>query len=374
MTEDHKTFQLRYVGARFDGARLPLDVLSDLPAFRDLLVSYAKDRWRELNLHRQRLPRGFDQSISFDLVAIDEGSAMPKLDWSRETAQRMLPDFTDQLEDLVDKSYKDLVVLIDGAGHDRFPSALSSEHIRALNKLGAGLQDGERIEFLGSSGANGNVVHLDPFRRKALITRVRETYQARYDGIGTLIGLHTVDGYIVVETVEHGQLRISVDPVRVSEEFDGNTGSDVQFALQIEKDNNDHLRSVIDVFDVELIDAELSDSIMRCRDRLNELSSLGAGWHDGDGNAVTPSAVEAAKVFLAKRPFFAGAYRLYPTEAGGILFEFKNDGWDFSVEFGAEGTVEMYGIQISGSEEMEPEFFGRLGEDFIKVFDEHMGR
>jgi hypothetical protein len=374
MAEDHKTFQLRYVGTRFNGARLPLDVLSDLPAFRDLLVSYAKDHWRGLNLHRQRLPRGFDQSISFDLVSIDEGSAMPKLDWSREVAQRMLPDFTDQLEELVVKSYGDLVKLIDGAGHNQFPSALSSEHIRALNKLGAGLQGGERIEFLGSAGDDGNVVYLDPFRRKALITRVRETYQARYDGIGALVGLHVVDGYIDVETTEHGELRILVDPVRVREEFDGNTGSDVQFALQIEKDNNDCIRSVVGVFGVELIDAELSDSIMRCRNRLDELSKLDGGWHDGDGNAIDPSAVAAAKVFLAKRPFFAAAYRVYPTDGGGILFEFENDGWDFSVEFGVAGAIEMYGVQIDGSEEMEPKFFTRLDDDFIRVFDEHMGR
>jgi hypothetical protein len=108
MAGDHKTFQLRYVGPRFEGARLPLDVLSDLPAFRDLLVSYAKDEWRAINVGRQRLPRGFDKSISFDLVSIESGSAVPKLDWNRKTAQANLPGFTDELEKLVDNSYDKL--------------------------------------------------------------------------------------------------------------------------------------------------------------------------------------------------------------------------------------------------------------------------
>lgn len=313
------------------------------------------------------------KSISFDLVSLNEGSAVPKLDWSREQAQRMLPEFTDQLEDLVSQSYSDLWGLIDDAAHNRFPAALSSEHIRALNKLGSGLQDDERIEFLGSHGADGSVVYLDTFRRKALITGVRETYQARYDGIGTLVGLHVTDGYIDVETVEHGELRIAVDPDRVSGEFDGNTGSEVQFALQIELDNNDQLRGVISVFGVDLIDAELSDSIMNCRERLNELRNLRAGWHDGGGCAIDGAAIETARDFLAKRPFFAGAYRLFPTDNGGVLFEFEKQGWDFSIEFGVGGAVEMYGVRIDGPEEMESQFFTRLDDEFISAFDARTG-
>lgn len=50
------TFRLRYVGGRFNGTRLPVDVLTDLPAFRDLLVAFAKEEWRDLNAERKRVP------------------------------------------------------------------------------------------------------------------------------------------------------------------------------------------------------------------------------------------------------------------------------------------------------------------------------
>lgn len=368
MVDDHKTFQLRYVGPRFDGARLPLDVLSDLPAFRDLLVSYAKDRWRAMNVERRRLPRGFDKSISFDLVSIDLGSAIPTLDWNRKTAQANLPGFTDELEELVDYSYEQLIRLIDGAGNDQFPQALSSEHIRALNKLGSGLQDRERIEFLGSTGADGNIVFLDTHRRKKLITHVRDTYQTRFEGIGRLLGSH-VDGHIDVETQEYGEIRIQVDPDRIIKEFDGNINCDVQFALQIELDNNDTYRGIVDVFDVELIDAQSGVDLMRCRDRLAAVRSLAAGWHDGSGAAIDDAALDAAERFLTKRPFLAGAYRIYPTDRGGLQFEFETAGWDFSVEFGVGGTVEMYGVQIEGPEEMEPVAFESPDEAFLRQFD-----
>jgi hypothetical protein len=374
MSNKHETFQLRYTGNRFKDARLPLEVISDLPAFRDLLVSYAKDRWRSANLRRKRLPRGFDKSISLDLVSLEEGSAVPTLKRSRDIEHdQMMLGFADNEEDLIDKSFDDICQLFDDAGNNRFPEALSSEHIRALNRLGAGLLKGERIEFLGSQGSDGNVVYLDLRRRKALITRVRETYEMRYEGVGTLIGLH-VDGFIDVDTTEHGALRLRVHPDRVRCEFDGNIGSEVQFAAQIELDNNDSFRNVIEVYDVELIDAELSENLMLCHGRLDELARIEPGWHHGSGEAMVESAIKAAKTFIDRRPQFANAYRLYPTEAGGVLCEFDVSGWDFSIEFGADGSVEMYGVEIDGSGEMEPKLFNEMGGEFIRVFDDRTRR
>lgn len=378
MAADHKAFLLRYVGPRFNGARLPLDVLSDLPAFRDLLVAYAKDQWRALNSSRQRLPRGFDKSISFDLVAIEDGSAMPRLEWDREVVQATLPTMTDDLEELVDGSFLRLTKLFDGAGHNVFPKSLSSEQIRALNKFGSGLRDGERIEFVGSKGANDNVVFLDIPRRRSLITHVTDTYQARYEGIGRLLGSQVSSdqlwGHIVVSTVEHGDLNIPVDPGRIFDEFDGNINAGVQFALQIELDHEDHFKGIKEVFDVDLFDVEIADNLVRCRNRLKQLRAIEAGWLDGEGAAVSDVAAEAAEKFLSKRAFLAASYKIYPTPSGGILFEFDTNLWDFSIEFNSNGSVEMYGVQIDGPGEMEPQQFESIGDDFLAVFDTHTGR
>jgi hypothetical protein len=190
MGGDPRVFRLRYVGTRFLNARLPLDVLADLPAFRDLLVSYAKDRWRASNPDRQRLPKGFDQSISFDLIRIEDGSAVPAIAWNRQIAQASLEGFTDELEDIVDRSFMDVVTLFANAGIPRFPRSLSSDQIRALNRFGAGLREGERIEFLGSGPSNGNIPYLDTTRRKSIITHVTNRYELRYEGIGQLSGTH----------------------------------------------------------------------------------------------------------------------------------------------------------------------------------------
>ncbi|RVP23814.1 hypothetical protein CN080_11845 [Sinorhizobium meliloti] len=368
-----KSFQLRYVGSRFDGARLPLDVLADLPAFRDLLVAFAKDNWRLSHADRQRLPKGFDHSISFDLVAIEEGSAMPRLDWSRQTAQDFLPGFSDELGEIVDSSFHHIIKLIDDAAHDRFPKSMSSEHIRALNKLGAGLRQGEKIEFLGSEGQDGNVVYLDTHRRKSLITHVRETYQIRVDGLGTLQGLH-IDGQISVLTEEYGEIRLSIDPDRIINEFDGNTGSDIQFSVKIELDNKDNFRGVVEVYDVDLIDAELLDNLMKCRSRLTELRNLQDGWLNGSGSSPTENAASTAERFIRKRPAYSREFGIFPTPAGGIVLELEVDGWDYSVEFSSEGSVEMYGIEVGGPEELEPQYFEGINPEFLNFFDRRVGR
>lgn len=376
-TEIEPAIRLRYVGGRFDGARLPLDVLADLPAFRDLLVAYAKDEWRTVNSGRQRVPKGFDKSLSFDLTAIEDGSAIPQLKWDRASAQQYLPGFADELQEIVDTSFSNVVHLIDDAACGKFPKVLASEHVRALNKFGSSLRDDERIEFLGRQGSDGNVVYLDSARRKSLITKVRETYEARFEGTGTLVGIFATEdplGYIDVSTDVHGLIKIQLDRDRVVTDFDGNIGSPVQFDLQIELDNTDKFRSIVEVHAVVLIDERIAADLERCKSRLVEIQNLQDGWDDDGGRAIDPRAVASANSFLVRRPHFCSEYKIFPTAAGGILFEFESNGWDLSLEFASGGSVEFFGIEIDGTGEIEPTHFESVEDPLVAEFDKYAGR
>lgn len=377
MADENHKFGLRYVGARFHGARLPVDVLSDLPAFRDLLVSFAKDEWRTANADRKRLPRGFDKSIAFDLIAIEEGSAVPKLEWNRGTAQETLPGLTDQLSEVVERAYKKVLDLIDAAGNDNVPDPVSSEQVRALNKFGAGLRDGEKIEFQNSSDSDGNVIFLDPARRKRLITQARGSYRSRYEGIGRLLGSQIdaddVGGHITVQTDQHGDILIPLEADRIRTEFDGSINAQVQYDLMIELDNNDTFKAVVESYDVDIIGDDIVADLLKRRDRLAELLALPDGWHDGEGSSVADAAGEAAQKFLDKRPLLAAHYLIFPTLSGGILIEIEQGGWDFSVEFDPNGAVEMFGVQVDGPDEMEAKEFPAVDDDFVAVFDARLG-
>ena len=377
MSIDTRSFLLRYVGARFERHTVPLDVLPDLPAFRDLLVSFVKAEWHATHEKRVRVPKGFEKSIAFDLAGIGEGSAVPRLEWDRKTAQMLLPDFKDELESLVERAYSNVIKLIDAAAENVPADGLSPESIRALNRFGSGLLDDEKIEFLGSEGKDGKVVYLDSYRRKRLITRGRNSYEARFEDIGKLLGsekdANGIFGLIVVDTVQHGTIRIPVPPERVKEEFDGSMDDDVQFRLMIELDNRDVFKRVVDVFDVDLIDAALVANLERCRKRIQAMAGLKDGWHDGDGRAVTPEAIATADRLLSARPRLAGSYHLYPTDMGGVLFEFVHSGWDYSVEIMPNCEIEIYGVQVDGPDEIDTIEFSSMDEAALKFLDSLTG-
>lgn len=367
MTIESRTFQLRYVGARFNGARLPTNVLPDLGAFRDLLVAYAKDRWRTQHADRKRLPRGFDQSISFDLIQIEEGSAMPKLDWSRIQAQAALPGFEDEISEIVENSFLDVVKLFGDAEEQKFPEALSSEHIRALNKFGSGLKDNEQIEFVGKYNKSGNVIYLNNHVRKELITHVRETYQQRYEGVGLLRGLH-LDGQVSVDTTEYGEIRFNIDSERARELKDFLECA-VQYDLIIELDHQDNYRGVIEVHDLEVIDPNIANYITASIERINYISTLEPGWFDGEGLKISDLAIKNAKSFINRRRWISEEMLIFPTPEGGINFEFDSGAWDYTVEVCNDGSVIFYGLEVNGDGSMDPVTLPDLDEEFMDVFD-----
>lgn len=371
--EDQRLFRLRYVGPRFTGARMPLDVLPDLPAFRDLLVAYVKAGWREAHAERERLPKGFVRGLKFDLVGIEDGSAIPAIQWDSNNAQLQLPDFRDEMENLIADAFAKIVRLIEGADAQVSTESLNPEEVRALSKFGSGLQEGERIDFIDQVNSLGNVVYLDAYRRKLLLTRGRNSYEVRFDSVGRLLG-SVVDqgdasGHIEISTTEHNTLSIPISPERVKSEFDGKIGADVQFRLIIELDENDRLLEIAEVLEIDLIDAEVTADLERCRSRIDVLSSLSDGWHDGSGKSPTDASIKAAYRLLARKPGLAAKYSIFPTDGGGLLFEFAIDVWEYSIEIGSGGQAEIFGVESDGDGEMDTGVLDVDGDEFRVEFD-----
>lgn len=357
MTDEKRIFSLRYVGERFRNHRMPVEVLTDLPAFRDLLLSFAKDEWRSRHPDRKKLPRNFDKELTLSLFAIEDGSAQPQLEWTRQVEQELLFGLVDETEEIVEAGYNQFVHLIKNA--DDKVTELSSDKVRFLNRFGAGLQDGEKIELPVRGSAE--VVILDVYRRKRLIMAARETYQTRYQGAGHLIGTlsPTEAGgqcFILVETEIHSEIRIPVDRLQLYEEFMAALNTDVQFDLMVELDRQDKLRSVVDVFDVEVV-GDPDELVEQITARLAELRGLQDGWRDGAGSKIAAIALTNAESFINATPGTRSLFRIFPTDIGGVLIDLTAKGWEYSVEFGPRGEVEMYGIQADGPSEMDPTEF-----------------
>jgi hypothetical protein len=346
--ETVKEIRLRYVGTRFDEARMPVDVLPDLPAFRDLLAALVKDEWRRENAMRQRLPKGFDRSFTFDLRSIGEGSAIPMIEWNRNIAQESLLGMADYLESLAEVAMTRLLDIVDGSGNDRMPRSLPSDAIRALNKFGSSLRDGERIEFQGSSDDQNNVVYLDAERRKRLITHVKETYNVRVEGVGKLHGtsLGTGGSYgsIEIDTTSYGIIEVQVDREEVAQIYDGNIEALVQFDLTLELDHHENFRGVQSVHEVDLVDEANATALTDIMRRITEISSMQDGWLDGDGEAISPLSVEMARKFVMRTLTLVGSMLAFPSPEGSVTIQIRNEGYSGSIDFEPCGAVEFVAI------------------------------
>jgi hypothetical protein len=65
---------LSFVGPRFEDHGLELDVLSELIAYKRLLLETAKELWRRKHPDRERLPRGYEEQWEVKFYGLQEGS------------------------------------------------------------------------------------------------------------------------------------------------------------------------------------------------------------------------------------------------------------------------------------------------------------
>ncbi|MCP1168929.1 hypothetical protein [Limimaricola litoreus] len=346
-------FRLRFSGQRFRERRLPVGVLPDIEAFRDLLVAFAKSEWLSHHVGRQRVPRGFDASLNLDLISIEDGSSVPVLVPSFDQGQSFLPGMTGDASDLFAVSYERVSELFDNAANDTsYRPVLKRDQIAALNRFGAGLKSGEKIDFVGSRGRGGSVVSVDLKLRKDLITRIRETYEKRLDGVGTLHAV-SADGWIEVETEEHGVLRLEVAE-RAFDEFNGYLLNDVSFELTLELDADDKARKVTEVHAVELHDPlteKYRSALSRAKERLAELSALKGGWLDGEGPEISDQSLQLADSLIKLDAAWFSDSGIFPTIYGGIQIETTKGDDEITINIEPDGNIHGDILYSDGEDE-----------------------
>ena len=69
----------------------------------------------------------------------------------------------------------------------------------------------------------------------------------------------------------------------------------------------------------------------------------------------------------------ADGYSIFPTDDGGLLFEFVRQGWNHSIEIGPAGKAEIYSSEIVGDGEADVEAFDVESDEFIEEFDQVTG-
>jgi hypothetical protein len=137
---------ITFSGLRFDDAGLELDVLAELLAYRKLLIETAKELWRSENRERQRLPKGFEESIRLKFYSIEAGSAVVPIKRvvSHDDSLLFEPppraDEIDEAAQLIDET-------IAAVSEDRpVPERMPKAALPFLAALGENLREGETIK------------------------------------------------------------------------------------------------------------------------------------------------------------------------------------------------------------------------------------
>lgn len=379
MSESSETvkFKLKYVGKRFSKARLPVEVLGDFQAFRDLLVDQIKEKWFTAHPDRVRLPRGFDSSLNFVLADVEDGSAQPVFELDTQSSQAMLPELKEELDSLIQSSFHDLAKTLGGTG----TPSLSKIQLSRLNKFGSGLLSGEKIVFVveqGTDSSNEDYFFLDIDRRKKILTPTQtSTYLKRCRGTaeisGSKVSTNGGQGELYVFSEDFGNLAIPVENDVILNRFESVTGYEVEFEFLAELDGTDTVKKIRETYDLSLVEEYADETVSCLVDRIRSLINLKAGWlSENEGLPIEKTSRLMAERFVKSRDLLAKYSHVFPTEGGGVTVEISHTVWDLTVEF-SSGQIYLYGVRQDGSEILQTMIFDSLDESFYQILDARVG-
>ncbi len=296
-----------------------------------------------------------------------------------DAARRIFPDFADEVEEVVDRTFDRVAFIFDQASNDDFPEVLSPMEIKAMSEIGVNMREGEYMEFQDKKCRDGEVVRWSRERRENFVdscwrgrsvTRERGVRAIEFKETGPLVGNDTVSNSIQIQTSEHGCIWLPLDGLSQNiSRFDGNLSSPVKISTDIEIKANGKLKSVEKVRSAD-IDGTFSDGVLECIVRLSELSALERGWlGEGDGETISPLAVSRAMHLIHTRSHLVNLYRIFPTEEGGISLQFRKGSWRYAAEMMSDGSAEIDASSSDGNF-FELRTYNFLSSGFFEGFDE----
>lgn len=314
-------------GTRFDLHAMPVEVLPELNAYRDLVLAVARARFFAEQPTRRRLPKGFEDAFRLSLRTIQPGSAAAPLERVVPIGTaRSLPNTSDRFE-----TARDLIAAAIEAAHrgQPLPEDFPLEAVTAFNQFGRTLRDDEHIVI---HSPNGTTTTYDRRTRKRLVLYREETYEDYVDEIGAIVALDR-DKSTFELALEAGR-RV---PGRL-DQLDEASAALVRNAVAGEErvqvrvvgvgafDRNDRLIRLTAIDEVTYAEDEELKSALDVGKRLKVFATLADGWFEGDGTSFSAELLRWVERVLVDaidnglpRPY------LYPTPAGGVLAE-----WSFA--------------------------------------------
>ncbi|MET9700662.1 hypothetical protein ABZY31_27595 [Streptomyces sp. NPDC006529] len=335
-------------GGRYEQRGLPVEVLSEFARYERLVIDVAKGIYKRRHAMRQRVPRGFTSSFSLRLSEVRRGSVIPVLEVAPQDSSTLFDDddsgIFEEARLVIQRALKSI-----GEG-DGIPGDFPVNALREFSRFGRSLQANETIEFdegtpqaASYSQSIRRLIHeqarLDKFEIEALITGQvtalhadKGTFEFRLSRSGKVVNGHFQSDDVVSDLKQYLD-RSSMAPT-------------VAMNAVLIQSMDEEVIEIQDVLAVEpVLPSEWSE-------RLAELQSLEPGWLGGVGLQVTRRVLREAESLLLEfldegieRPY------IYPTEEGGVQFEWPFSTGEVNLHVLPDGSVEV--LAFSKTDERE---------------------
>ncbi|MFC7456744.1 hypothetical protein ACFQS2_06080 [Brachybacterium sp. GCM10030267] len=349
--------RVRLTGARFEGGRLPVDSLVELQNYQEIVRLAAEARWQQEHPD-ESVPEEVSNSARLTIDQIDDGSADVFLMFEQQV---IYSEYQSEAQDVADR-YIEAAYSESGNVDLEKSFGKSDRSIReAVSRFGETLTDEQSIEYYPSrpdslpssitnetrSRALEYLFRAEDFletppsaeesgllkSHRSLVGRItalnadKKTYQfvvqdgdeirGRYPATPELLE----DLREVVNSSEEGPL------TRITGELQYKDGAPWRF------------------WQTDLVEkVEFDNSVWG--NRLRGFAALGPEWDGGNALQVTSVALDAASKLIEKmRHADIEMPSVFPTEEGGVLFEWGDRAGVRNIEVLEDGTFEMFAIE-----------------------------
>ena len=332
-------------GKRFEDHTVPVDVLPELPVYRDFVVALAKKLFLRRHPNRQRVPKGFSERLQLTVGDIEDNCATPVL--LRKPADQTSQQGRLEFEGDVFIEARDMINdTIQSVGEGKtLPDEFPEDMLPWFKRLGAKLRKDEAIDFTKPGQSSG--AHYTSATRQALLAITEDEYEESITVEGTVTRVDTSASRFDVETEDLGTVSVDLSGQYERDILDAHRFYRSRSVRVIGSGLFAAIGELRKVRQIETL--EIEDKAPDYASRLDDLATIEDDWLNGEqGKATPPELVEALRNGI---PELVAAENLpnpyiYPVIEGGLRLEWDLCAWEIEAEFLPSGDLKAFACNL----------------------------
>jgi hypothetical protein len=377
VTDGNEAFvRITLEGARFAGGRLPIDAMTEVVAYQQVLRDAARIEWERENPDEDA-PTGLTDGLQLVLKDIVPGSAILELERvgsireDQASNAEELPDFTAFYERGIAELERELTLVTDpGTPVLDLPLLASPAFLNLASSLEAG--ESVRAESIAKSSdqavilvpslteaTHREVVAVRGIEYRKAIEKNRVRRRTKTESLaGKLISLNAQKRTFTFDSLHYGEVNGRYKSEAITDDLKAVLQSSA-LAPVVRLDGTfrfleDQLKFILGVSSVELLEID-GKSWSR---RFVELAQLTPDWSGEGGGAeiISFPALDAARQILIRADERGLALPgIFPMEDGGVQLEWSSARTVFSVEIDRDVRFTFFELRSPASESVHIE-------------------